>query len=62
MILSRDRMDSLASRFVDELPSDFVEKNNLNDQNFIQEDDFEFNQDFGDDEYRSPGWLNIKKN
>ena len=57
-----DWMDSLASRFIDELPNDFVEKNNLNDQNFIQEDDFEFNQDFGDDdEYRSPGWLRYQK-
>ena len=34
-------MDSLASRFIDELPSDYVEKNNLNEQDFIQEDDFE---------------------
>ena len=57
-----DWMDSLASRFIDELPNDFVEKNNFNDQDFIQEDDFEFNQDFGDDEeYRSPGWLRYQK-
>jgi len=52
----------LASRFVDELPKDFIEKNNFNDQDFIQEDDFEFNQDFGDeDDYRSPGWLRYQK-
>ena len=57
-----DWMDSLASRFVDELPNDFIEKNNFNDQDFIQEDDFEFNQDFGDeDDYRSPGWLRYQK-
>ena len=57
-----DWMDSLASRFVDELPNDFIEKDNFNDQNFIQEDDFEFNQDFGDeDDYRSPGWLRYQK-
>ena len=57
-----DWMDSLASRFIDELPNDFVEKNNFNDQDYIQEDDFEFNQDFGDDEeYRSPGWLRYQK-
>jgi DNA helicase-2/ATP-dependent DNA helicase PcrA len=57
-----DWMDSLASRFVDELPTNFIEKNNLNDQDFIQEDDFEFNQDFGDeDDYRSPGWLRYQK-
>ena len=57
-----DWMDSLASRFVDELPNDFIEKNNFNDQDFIQEDDFEFNQDFSDeDDYRSPGWLRYQK-
>ena len=44
------------------LPNDFIEKNNFNDQDFIQEDDFEFNQDFGDDDdYRSPGWLRYQK-
>jgi len=57
-----DWMDSLASRFINELPNDFIEKNNFNDQDFIQEDDFEFNQDFGDeDDYRSPGWLRYQK-
>ena len=57
-----DWMDSLASRFIDELPNDFVEKNNLNDQDFIQDDGFEFNQDFDDnDDYRSPGWLRYQK-
>ena len=57
-----DWMDSLASRFIDELPGDFIEKNNFNIQDFNQEDDFEFNQDFGDDdEYRSPGWLRYQK-
>ncbi|WP_440931336.1 ATP-dependent helicase [Candidatus Pelagibacter sp.] len=56
-----DWMDSLASRFIDELPSDYVEKNNLNEQDFIQEDDFEFNQDLEDDDYRSPGWLRYQK-
>ena len=57
-----DWLDSLASRFVDELPSDFIEKKNLNNHDFRQEDDFEFNQDFDeDDEYRSPGWLRYQK-
>ena len=57
-----DWMDSLASRFIDELPGDFIEKNNFSIQDFNQEDDFEFNQDFGDDdEYRSPGWLRYQK-
>ena len=57
-----DWMDSLASRFIDELPEDFVEKNNFNNQDFVQEDDFEFNQDFdNDDDYRSPGWIRYQK-
>ena len=57
-----DWMDSLASRFIDELPNDFIQKNKLNDQDFIQEDEFEFNQDFSDDDdYRSPGWLRYQK-
>ena len=57
-----DWMDSLASRFIDELPNDFIEKNNFNDQDYIQEDDFEFNQDLdNEDDYRSPGWLRYQK-
>jgi len=58
-----DWMDSLPSRFVNEIPDSAVEKNDgdFNDK----KDDFEFNQDisidFGD-EYRSPGWDRFKKN
>ena len=38
-----DWMDSMASRFVDELPDEFIKKNN----SFVdqKENDFEFNQD-----------------
>ena len=55
-------MDSLPSRFVNEIPEDSVEKN----EDPIREvpDDFDFNQDqsFGsDEEYRSPGWARLKK-
>ncbi len=55
-------MDSLPSRFVNELPEDGVEKN----EESIKEvsDDFDFNQDklFDDnEEYRSPGWSRLKK-
>ena len=55
-------MDSLPSRFVNEIPEDTVEKN----EDPIREmpDDFDFNQDqsFGsDEEYRSPGWARLKK-
>ncbi len=55
-------MDSLPSRFVDELPEDSVEKN----EKPIKElpDDFDFNQDEifeSNKEYRSPGWARLKK-
>ena len=56
-----DWIDSMASRFVDELPDEFIKKNN----NFIDEnsDDFEFNQDinFDDPPTRSPGWIRYQK-
>ena len=58
-----DWIDSLASRFIDELPDDYLEKNNtFNKENFIEDTDFDFNQDF-DEEYetRSPGWLRYQK-
>jgi hypothetical protein len=55
-------MDSLPSRFVNEIPEDSVEKN----EDPIREvpDDFDFNQvqSFrSDEEYRSPGWSRLKK-
>ncbi len=55
-----DWIDSMASRFVDELPGEYLKKNN----NFVDEnlDDFEFNQDIDFDEpVRSPGWLRYQK-
>ena len=36
----------MASRFVDELPEKYLEKNSFFDENTNQDDDFEFNQDF----------------
>jgi len=58
-----DWMDALPSRFINEIPEDSVEKNEINiDKNL---DDFEFNQDSSiefDEEYRSPGWDRYKKN
>ena len=54
-----DWMDSIASRFVDELPDEFIKSNS-----FIEEekDDFEFNQDIDfENEIRSPGWLRYQK-
>ena len=55
-----DWIDSMSSRFIDELPDENLKKNN----NFIDEneDDFEFNQDIEFDEpIRSPGWLRYQK-
>tara|TARA_B100000989_G_scaffold113214_1_gene83147 strand:- start:11894 stop:13918 length:2025 start_codon:yes stop_codon:yes gene_type:complete len=55
-----DWIDSMASRFIDELPDEFIKKNN----NFSEEEetDFEFNQDIEfENEIRSPGWLRYQK-
>ena len=55
-------MDSLPSRFVNELPEKNIEKNDepIKEVN----DDFDFNQDNlidDNNEYRSPGWARLKK-
>jgi DNA helicase II / ATP-dependent DNA helicase PcrA len=58
-----DWMDALPSRFINEIPEDSVEKNEINIDKTI--DDFEFNQDNSiefDKEFRSPGWNRYKKN
>ena len=57
-----DWIDSMASRFIDELPEKYVEKNSFFDEGKDEIDDFEFNQDFdSDSEYRSPGWIRYQK-
>ena len=58
-----DWIDSIASRFIDELPEKNLEKNSFFDQNNNEIDDFEFNQDvnFDDDNIRSPGWIRYQK-
>ena len=57
-----DWIDSLASRFVDELPEENLEKNTFNEQDFTQENDFDFNQDLEEQsETRSPGWIRYQK-
>jgi len=54
-----DWIESLASRFIEELPKENVEQNNFN-ENLL--DDFEFNQDFNFEEgIRSPGWTRLQK-
>ena len=54
-----DWIDSV-SRFVDELPDEFIKKNNSYVEQ--EENDFEFNQDIEfESEVRSPGWLRYQK-
>ena len=55
-----DWVDSIASRFVDELPEANIDKNT----NIFKDDkdDFDFNQDIDfDSEIKSPGWLRYQK-
>ena len=57
-----DWIDSMASRFIEELPEKFLEKNSFFDEN--DENDFEFNQDLDfneEDNNRSPGWARYQK-
>ena len=57
-----DWMDALPSRFINEIPDESVEKNEMD---ITKTDDFDFNQDNSlnfDDDYRSPGWDRYKKN
>ena len=57
-----DWIDSMASRFIDELPEKFLEKNSYFDESKEEVQDFEFNQDFEiEDNMRSPGWLRYQK-
>ena len=57
-----DWIDSMASRFIEELPEKNLEKNSLFDDNGDNEEDFEFNQDFEIEEgARSPGWIRYQK-
>ena len=55
-----DWIDSLASRFIDELPHENIKKNNYFEEDV--EDDFEFNQDIDfENEIKSPGWIRYQK-
>ena len=57
-----DWIDSLASRFIEELPDKYMEKKTFYDEMDNQKNDFEFNQDFEIDEgKRSPGWIRYQK-
>ncbi len=58
-----DWIDSMASRFIEELPEKNLEKNSYFDEDQTNNvEDFEFNQDFETDEtVRSPGWIRYQK-
>ncbi len=59
-----DWIDSMASRFIDELPDKCLEKNSIFNDDKDNVEDFEFNQDFdteNDDNIRSPGWIRYQK-
>jgi len=57
-----DWIDSMASRFIDELPEKYLEKNSFFEDSKDDVDDFEFNQDFeNEDNIRSPGWIRYQK-
>ena len=56
-----DWVDSMASRFIEELPEKHLEKNSFFDEE-LDENDFDFNQDFEIEEgTRSPGWIRYQK-
>ncbi len=58
-----DWMDALPSRFINEIPENNIEKNEIELDKM--NDDFDFNQDNSiefNEEYRSPGWDRYKKN
>jgi DNA helicase-2/ATP-dependent DNA helicase PcrA len=55
-------IDSMASRFIEELPEQFLEKNSFFDDVRDDNNDFEFNQDFEiEEETKSPGWIRYQK-
>ena len=57
-----DWIDSMASRFIEELPEKFLEKNSFFEEGKEEVEDFEFNQDFElEDNMRSPGWIRYQK-
>ena len=57
-----DWIDSIASRFIEELPDKNLEKNTFYNEKDSQKNDFEFNQDFEINEgTKSPGWIRYQK-
>ena len=57
-----DWIDSMASRFIEELPENYLEKNSFFEDETQEVEDFDFNQDFEIEEgTRSPGWIRYQK-
>jgi len=57
-----DWIDSMASRFIEELPEKYLEKNSFFDDEIDDGQDFDFNQDLEIEEgTRSPGWIRYQK-
>jgi len=57
-----DWIDSMPSRFIEELPEKNIKKNTYFDEENNKEEDFEFNQDFeSENGIRSPGWIRYQK-
>jgi DNA helicase II / ATP-dependent DNA helicase PcrA len=57
-----DWIDSMASRFIEELPEKHLEKNSFFEEEINETEDFDFNQDFEVEEgTRSPGWIRYQK-
>ena len=57
-----DWIDSMASRFIEELPEKHIEKNSFFEEEVEEVEDFEFNQDFEIEEgTKSPGWIRYQK-
>ncbi len=57
-----DWIDSMASRFIDELPEKYLEKNSFFNENEEELNEFDFNQDFeNNDNINSPGWIRYQK-
>ena len=56
-----DWIDSISSRFVDELPEKYIKKVNNYEREEYEFFDFNQDQDNEEDIYRSPGWLRYQK-
>ena len=57
-----DWIDSMASRFIEELPDKYLEKNSFFDESKEEIEEYEFNQDIeNESSINSPGWIRYQK-